>query len=175
MATEVNRTNVPTSHCLKCKIHTPNIKIQVVKLKNGAFAEKSTCGKCGSSKFKFIKNPSAMKGGNPLAAVGAVAEALPGLVSGIGEAVDQGRRTTHEISKENGALQVDQAYNIGEREKKFQQFYRDLMHKRFWDGESLPPRLRFPRYKTNNPAYAAEQEAADDKLYAYAEKVYGRA
>ena len=48
------------------------------------------------------------------------------------------------------------------------------MHKRFWDGDSLPPRLRFPRFKTNHQQYEKEQEIADDKLYAYAEKVYGR-
>lgn len=116
-------------------------------------------------------------GGNPMAVAGAisgVADSVGGLATSIGNQIDQGRRTTHEISLQNGGIEVDKAYNVGEREKKFQDFYRDLMHKRFWDGDSLPPRLRFPRWKTNNKQYEKEQEIADDKLYAYAEKVYGR-
>jgi hypothetical protein len=116
-------------------------------------------------------------GGNPLAAaeaISGVADSVGNLATAIGDQVDKGRRTTHEISKENGGIEVDRASNTGEREKKFQQFYRDMMHKRFWDGDSLPPRLRWPREKTNNPKYADEQEKKDDALYAYCEKVFGR-
>lgn len=113
---------------------------------------------------KTYPSKKKMKGGNP-AIVGAIAAAVPDTIRGIGDAVDQGRKTQHEFNRENGNLVV-------EKEKNFQQYYRDLMHTRFWDPEKLPRKLRFPRDKTNNPKYKAEQEAADDALYEYAEKRY---
>ena len=34
----------------------------------------------------------------------------------------------------------------------------------------MPPRLKWPREKTNNPKYAKEQEAKDSALWDYAHK-----
>ncbi len=154
------------TYCLRCKKITKDVKPHIVMTSNGRKMRQSLCSICGMKKCVFL--PGGQKGGNPLALVSAVAEAAPGLVNGISNAIDQGRRTDREFAREDGQLNID-------RDKKFQQYYRDLVHDRFWDGEKLPPRLRWPREKTNNPKYAAEQEAKDDALYAYAEKkFYGR-
>jgi len=108
-------------------------------------------------------------GGNPLLVAGVTeaVKAIPGTVNAIGDQIDKGRKTQHEFNKDNGAL-------MAERSKNFQQFYRDLMHKRFWDGESLPPSLRWPREKTNNPKYADQQEKKDQALYDWAEKQWDK-
>ena len=174
------------TYCVRCKKITKDVKPHFV-VANGHTMRKSTCAICGTGKNAFVPNgtviegekrkrgrPRKQMGGNPLMIASAVADAAPGIINGIGSAVDQGRRTQHEFNKENGALEVERAQNTGEREKRFQQFYRDLMHTRFWDPEKLKPSLRFPREKTNNPKYAKEQEIADEKLYDYAEKVFGR-
>ena len=160
------------TYCIKCKKETGNKDIRYEKSKNGRNMMVSKCVICGTKKCRFIAK--GQKGGNPLLAATAAADSIGNLASAIGDQVDKGRHTTHEISKENGGIEVDRAHNIAEKEKKFQQFYRDMMHTRYWNGESLPTRLRWPREKTNNPKYAAEQEKKDDALYAYCEKVFGR-
>ena len=97
-----------------------------------------------------------------------------GVATAIGDQIEQGRRTTRELEREDLGLDVKKTQNKGEAEKKFLQFFRDLQHERFWNGSMLPPDLRLERYKTNNPKYAAEQKKQDTKLYEYARKVYGR-
>ena len=147
-------------YCLKCKKKTEDTHISHKKAKNGRMMMIAKCDKCGTLKHQFVANDQ--KGGNP-ALISAAVQAIPGAIGGISDAVDKGRRTQHEFNKDNGALAKEKSAN-------FQQFYRDLMHTRYWDGEKLPPKLRFPREKTNNPKYASEQEAKDDALYEYAEK-----
>ena len=138
-------------YCLKCKKKTEDVGPHMVQMKNGKMARESRCKTCGTTKFAFVSD-TRQAGGNPLAVAGVVAEALPGVIGGISDAVDKGKRTDRELAREDGQLNVD-------RDKKFQQFYRDLMHQRYWDPEKLRPSLRFPREKTNNPKYKAEQDA----------------
>jgi len=119
----------------------------------------------GASKTYKKKENKRKHGGNPAAIVGAVAQAVPGTINAIGDQINQGRITSHEFEKDEGKTTSKRAAN-------FEQYYRDLMHKRFWNGESLPPNLRWPREKTNNPKFAAEQERKDQALWDYAEKQY---
>ncbi len=150
------------TYCLKCKMKTADANPSIEISKNGKPMKRSTCGVCGMKKTQFV---SAQKGGNPLAIAGMVTEGIGNLAGTIGDQIDKGRRTTFEIDKETGNVAAEKAKN-------FDKFYRDLMHKRFWDGESLPPRLRFDRIKTNNPKYAKEQEIKDQALWDYAHKQY---
>ena len=151
-------------YCMKCKKKTEDVAPHMVKMKNGRTARESRCKTCGTKKFAFVPGER-QGGGNPLAIASAVGEALPGVIGGISDAIDKGKKTDRELAREDGQLNVD-------RDKKFQQYYRDLMHTRFWNGDALPPRLRFPREKTNNPQFAHEQEIKDDALYQYAEKKF---
>jgi hypothetical protein len=113
-------------------------------------------------------------GGNPAAIIGAVAQAVPGTITGISDAIDQGRRTTKEFDRESGKL-------AAERDKNFQNYYRDLAHTRYWNPEAIKPSLRLKKFgidppsKINDPKLSANRERADDALYTYAEeKFYGK-
>jgi hypothetical protein len=135
-------------------------------------------GKGKRGKIVISKNKIILKrGGNPLAGVAAVGDTVGNLANSIGDQIDKGRRTTHEINKENGYIKVEQKRNIGNEEREHQAFYRDLIHQRYWDPEKLKPSLRLPfdRKYINDPKYKKQRDIADDKLYAYAEKVFGRA
>jgi hypothetical protein len=135
-------------------------------------------GKGKRGKIVISKNKIIIKrGGNALAGVAAVGDTVGNLATSIGDQVDKGRRTTHEINKENGYIKVEQKRNIGNEEREFQAFYRDLIHQRYWDPEKLPPRLRLPfdRKYINDKKYKKLRDESDEKLYAYAEKVFGRA
>jgi len=125
-----------------------------------------TYGECLKKAKKTYKKKK--HGGNPLAIVGAVTEgvnAVSGLTNAIGDQINQGRLTSHQINKDNGNLNI-------ERANKFNDYYRHLEHIRFWNGSELPPYLRLERTHTNNPKYKAEQEAKDKLLYAYAKKQF---
>ena len=117
---------------------------------------------------KLAKTKKKKHGGNPLAIAGVTeaVKAIPGTVNALGDQIDKGRRTTHEINKENGNLSIEKA-------KKFNEYYRHLEHIRFWDGSQLPPNLRLERYKTNNSKFADEQKQKDEALYEYAKQQYG--
>ena len=47
------------SHCLKCRKDTENINPGVSKTSNNRTMILSKCGKCGSKKWRFIKNQEA--------------------------------------------------------------------------------------------------------------------
>jgi hypothetical protein len=123
------------------------------------------------------KRVTLKSGGNALAGAVAVGETVDKLTNSLGNQIDKGRRTTQEINEKTGYTEVEKKRNKGNEEREFQAFYRDLVHQRYWDPEKLPPRLRLPfdRKNINNPKYKSQREAADEKLYAYAEKVFGRA
>jgi hypothetical protein len=120
------------------------------------------------------KGKSLKKGGNPLTAVTAVGDTIGNLANSIGDQVDKGRARTHEINKETGYIKVQQKANIANEEREFMNFYRDLIHQRYHDPEKLPPRLRLDRKYATNPKYKKIKDEADEKLYAYAEKIFGR-
>jgi predicted nucleic acid-binding Zn-ribbon protein len=165
---------MPEDYCLKCKKKTKDIKPHQEKTKNNRVARVSTCAICGSKKFAFV---SSQKGGNAIAAMEAVNEigkTANDLTNSFGDQIDKGRRTTRELDRESGKLEIDKAQNKAKKAKTFNQYYRDLMHLRFWDADQFPPSLRFPREKTNNPKYKKEQDIADQKLWDYAEKTYNQ-
>ena len=103
------------------------------------------------------------RGGNAI--VGAVAGAVPGTISAIANAVNEGIKLRDERDKLNGNLNY-------EKNNRFMDYYRNLLHWRFWDGERFPPYLRLPRYETNNPQYAAKQEEKDNLMYQYAKETW---
>ena len=63
-----------------------------------------------------------------------------------------------------------------ERSKNFNTFYRDLVHRRFHDPESLPPKVRLKKFGIDPPQAIFKKEneekrdKADEALYDYAEQ-----
>ena len=106
--------------------------------------------------------------------IGNLFQSVGNVVDTIGNQIEKHKKIERELDKEEGNLNIKQIKNIGEAEKVFLNFYRELMHKRYWDSDYLHPDLRFPKYKTNNPFYREEQLIADRKLYEYAEKIFNK-
>ena len=92
--------------------------------------------------------------------------AISGLANSLGDQIDQGRRTTRELDREIGKVNI-------EKNKNLLDYFRDLKHKRFWDQDYLPNYLKLERTHTNNPEYKAEQERKDELLWQYAQKTFG--
>ncbi len=108
-------------------------------------------------------------GGNPLAVAEVVTggvNAISGLANSLGDQIDKGRRTTRELDRETGKVNI-------EKNKNLLDYFRDLKHKRFWDQDYLPNYLKLERTHTNNPKYKAEQERKDELLWQYAQKTFG--
>jgi hypothetical protein len=96
-------------------------------------------------------------------------KAIPAVAESITKGVETGVKTQHEFNKDNLALAAEKSRN-------FNTFYRDLVHRRYHDPESLPPRLRLKRFNID-PVSAifdkkneANRDRADDALYEYAEQ-----
>lgn len=154
-------------YCVKDKKKTKDGKITYKYAKNGRKMMQAKCMICGSMKTQFV---ASQKGGNA-ALIGELAAALPESVNAVGNAVDQGRRTTFEIGKETGQFEVD-------RENIFMNYYRDLEHKRYWNPSKLPPKLRLKKFgidppsESKNKKYSSQLDKADEALYDYAYKQF---
>jgi len=143
-------------YCIKCKEKTLDVNPHLVTTATGRLARASTCNVCGTRKFCFVSQ----KGGSA-AIVGAIASAVPEAIGKIGEASNRGRELDHEFNRENGNLQY-------QKNNRFLEYYRNLLHNRFWNQEMFPPYLRLPRFETNNPKFAAKQEEKDNAMWNYA-------
>ena len=129
-----------------------------------------TYGECLKKAKKTYKKKAKKHGGNPLAIAGVVTEgvnAVTGLTNALGDQIDKGRKTTRDLDREVGKVEI-------EKDRNLLQYFRDLKHKRFWDQDYLPNYLKLERTHTNNPAYRAEQERKDELLWQYVKKTYGK-
>jgi len=110
------------------------------------------------------------KGGNP-AVVKAAIDVGKAVVDTAGDAIKKGVETQHNFNKDNGNLAKEKASN-------FNQFYRDLVHQRYWDEEKIRPSLRLkkfgivPNSAIKDPKNEAKREKADEALYDYAEQQF---
>lgn len=119
---------------------------------------------------KLPKAPdmSGVSGSTVVAGIKAGAEvidATANLTKEIGDAVDKARKTLHEISKENGALEVDLAENAKVVAEKVENKYKDLSHRRYWDGGKFSPNhLSLPRYGLTQDNMWKFENGQADKL-----------
>lgn len=155
-------------YCVKCKKKTKDGKISYKYAKNGRKMMNAKCAICGTQKNQFV---SMQKGGNP-ALIGAIAEALPETTRAVGDAVDQGRRTTYDFQREEGKVDV-------KKDNVFMDYFRNLEHVRYWDPSKLPVKLRLksfgidPPSESKNKKYSDQLDKADEALYKYAyKKIY---
>jgi hypothetical protein len=155
-------------YCVKCKKKTKDGKITYKYSKNGRKMASTKCETCGTQKNQFVSN---QKGGNA-AIVGAIAGAVPDTIRGIGDAVDQSRKTTYDFEREEGKVDV-------KKDNVFMDYYRNLEHVRYWDPSKLPPKLRLKKFGIDPPSRSFDAslkdnlEQADEALYNYAyKKIY---
>ena len=117
-------------------------------------------------------NLASMAGPAGLAIAGA--DAVGSLANSIGDQVDQGRKTTHAIQRENGELEKEKEKNRLEMVKLKGELIRDMKHKRYWDfSDFSPSKLKLSRFgfknkeQVHDPKFAEQLNKADDALEEY--------
>ena len=116
---------------------------------------------------------------NPYVAAGTAVAGAVGKLSGqLGDAIDQGRRTTFLIDQANGNLEKERNQNKLESINQQAQLVRDMKHRRYWDfNDFSPSKLKLSRFgfankeQSLNPPPGSKFEkqlnAADDALEDY--------
>ena len=133
-----------------------------------------------------------MEGGSPLAALEAGSKALDSVsnaASSIGNAVDQGRKTTHELNESLGINDISRTLNPAQLKAKVDAEYRKQQHERWWKyGDYQPKYLdlkkrgitqrqveqfdgKFGGKKALPPGVEDKIDKANDDLMAYILKV----
>ena len=137
-------------------------------LEHVAQFRKSHPNLANSEVYKKAKLTYKKKGGNP-AIVKAALDSGVAVVGAVGDSIVKGVNTQHDFNKDNNNLSA-------ERSKNFTKFYRDMQHIRYWDPESISPKLRLKKFGIDPPSSqndkknAVKLERANEALYDWCEQ-----